>query len=289
MRRTTPEAFLAAYDAVLATRWPAGTEKITVRTPYGATHINAYGPKDAPPLILLPGGGATSTVWFAQVAELGRTHRVLAPDLIGEPGRSVAARRPIRRVRDLTAWLDVVLDGLGLDSAVLAGHSYGGWIALHYALHAPDRVRRLVLVDPTGCFAGFSPRYLLRALPMLLRPTPQRTRAFLKWETRGAALDRTWLSLQDQAVGFPAARPVTGPRPDGDALRRLDVPTLLLLGGRSRAHPAVKVARAAGRLLPRLETVILPEATHHSLPQYGAGATELNRRTEAFLTEDAPA
>lgn len=280
---SAPTSFHEAYDEVLAANWPAGTTYSQVATPYGTTHVNSCGPGDAPPLVLLAGGGSTSTVWYAQAAHLGRAHRVHAVDLIGEPGRSVAGERPIRTVADLTAWLDGVLDGLGADRTALGGHSYGAWIALHHALHAPHRVRKLVLVDPTQCFAGFRPGYLLHALPMLIRPSAKRTRAFLEWETGGAALDPTWLRLRDAAAGFPSARPVTGPRPAPGALRGLDVPTLVLLAGRGRAHDPDRVAAEAARLLPGVTTETIPAATHHTLPLHGPTAAELNRRIADFI------
>ncbi|MFF2330356.1 MULTISPECIES: alpha/beta fold hydrolase [unclassified Streptomyces] len=280
----TTTSFLAAYDEVLAATWPAGTRGSRVPTPYGTTHINSYGPDDAPPLVLLAGGGSTSTVWYAQAAHLGRTHRVHAVDLIGDPGRSVAGDRAIRTVADLTTWLDAVLDGMGADRTALCGHSYGAWIALQYALHAPHRVGKLVLLDPTQCFAGFRPGYLLRALPMLLRPSEKRTHAFLRWETGGAALDPTWLRLRHAAARFPTARPVTGPRPAPEALGALDIPTLILLAEHGRAHDPARVRAAAARLLPHARTEMIPGATHHTLPLHEATATELNRRIEDFLT-----
>ncbi|SCF79805.1 alpha/beta fold hydrolase [Streptomyces sp. Ncost-T10-10d] len=280
----TTTSFLAAYDGVLAAKWPAGTRGSRVPTPYGVTHVNSCGPEDAPPLVLLAGGGSTSTVWYAQAAHLGRTHRVHAVDLIGDPGRSVAGERPIRTVEDLTTWLDAVVDGLGAGRSALCGHSYGAWIALHYALHAPPhRVRKLILLDPTQCFAGFRPGYLLHALPMLLRPGAKRTRTFLEWETGRAALDRTWLRLRYAAADFPSVRPVTGPRPEPEALGALDVPTLILLAEQSRAHDPARVAAAAARLLPHARTATIPGATHHTLPLHEPTAGELNRRIEDFL------
>ncbi|MGW0631797.1 alpha/beta fold hydrolase [Streptomyces sp. NPDC002758] len=273
------EAFRVAYDKVMA-KWPADREALTVPTPFGDTHVNACGSRVAPPLLLLPGGGgATSASWYAQAADLSRTRRVLAPDLPGAPGRSAAAG--LRTVADLTAWLDALLDALGAGEVDLGGHSYGAWIALHQALHAPDRIRRLFLLDPTQCFAGFKAAYLLHALPMLLRPTPARVRAFLTWETGGAPLDPDWLSLQERAAGFPAERPVTGPRPKPDALRALDMPILLLLAGNSRTHDTYGVAAEAGRLLPHAETAVLPDVSHHSLPQ--SAPKDLGRRLTEFL------
>ncbi|WP_433449817.1 hypothetical protein ACQPXS_15560 [Streptomyces sp. CA-142005] len=85
------EAFRFAYDKVLA-KWPAGREALTVATPFGDTRVNTCGPRDAPSLLLLPGGGgATSVSWYAQVAGLARVRRVHAVDVIGAPGLSVPA------------------------------------------------------------------------------------------------------------------------------------------------------------------------------------------------------
>ncbi|MFJ2938436.1 alpha/beta fold hydrolase [Streptomyces sp. NPDC087219] len=52
----------------------------------------------------------------------------------------------------------------------LGGHSYGVWIAAHYAARYPKRIAGLVLLDPARVFAGFHPGYVLRALPVLVRP-----------------------------------------------------------------------------------------------------------------------
>lgn len=279
------DGFLEAYDKVMG-KWPAEREAMTVPTPFGTTYVNVCGPLRGPAVVLLPGGGgATSASWYAQSADLARTHRVFAVDLPACAGRGTEAgdRHP-RTVADLVAWLEAVLDELGLEETDLGGHSYGGWISLHYALHARARVRRLFLLDPVMCFAGFRPAYLLRALPLMLRPTPARARAFLEWETRGATgtvaggategeaggvlLDPDWLRLQEAAAGFPSvSKPVTGPRPAPAALRGLNAPVLLLLAGNSRTHDACKVAPRADALLPRVETVVLPHVSHHALPQ----------------------
>ncbi|WP_329409182.1 alpha/beta fold hydrolase [Streptomyces sp. NBC_00704] len=285
------EAFQAAYETVMA-RWPADREAVRVPTPYGAAYVNACGPRDAPPVLLLPGGGgATSASWYAQAAGLARVRRVYALDLVGAAGRSTGDG--VRTLADLDAWLDAVLTGLGVDRADVGGHSYGGWLALRLALRAPERVRRLFLLDPTQCFAGFATTYLLRALPMLVRPTPRRVRAFLEWETGGAGLDPDCLRLQEAAAGFPARRPVTGSRPRPEALRGLDSPVLLLVAANSRtsarprllpsgADPFAYGPAARARAAVRdLETVVVPDVSHHALPS--ALPEDAARRVIAFL------
>lgn len=95
-----------------------------------------------------------------------------ALDLIGDPGRSVHDGRRISWLGDLMDWLDGLMLHLGLGSASHCGHSYGGWLALNYALHAPQRVSKLALLDPTQCFAGLKLSYLLHAAPLMARPPP---------------------------------------------------------------------------------------------------------------------
>ncbi|POX54832.1 alpha/beta hydrolase [Streptomyces sp. Ru71] len=267
-------------------KWPADRETALVPTPYGTAYVNVCGPRDAPPLLLLPGGGgATSASWYAQTAELARTRRVYAVDLPGAPGRSEvpSGRRP-RTAADLCDWLQALLDGLGAPASVdLGAHSYGAWIAVHFALRAPHRVRRLFLLDPTQCFAGYKAAYLLHALPMLLRPAPRRTRAFLAWETRGAALDPDWLRLQEAATGFPSVKPVTSPRPAPEALRGLDMPVLLLVAANSGTHDPAEVAARAAALLPRADVEVVPDVSHHALPH--AAPPHLGRRLSGFLSD----
>jgi pimeloyl-ACP methyl ester carboxylesterase len=275
-------AFFAAYDAVLG-QWPGTVEVLDVPSAYGTTRVHACGPEDGAPLVLLHGGGATSTVWFANVGELSRTHRVYAVDRIGEPGRSVHDGRPIGALDDLMAWLDAVFVHLGLDHAGLCGHSYGGWLALNYALRSPERVARLVLLDPTECFAGMSLRYRLRAVPLFVRPTAQRMRAFIGWETGGIPIDPAWLELAALGLaGFPSSKIVMPRRPEAGRLRASTVPTLLLLAEKSKSHDIRRVEANARRLMPHVVTAVLPGATHHSVPM--ENPAQLDRELLKFLS-----
>ncbi|MER5728651.1 alpha/beta fold hydrolase [Streptomyces sp. NPDC002138] len=263
-----PSAFYAAYQEALRS-WPDPVDVRMIATPYGLTRVNSTGPEGAPPLVLLPGGGTSSLVWGVCLrAGLARERRVHAVDLVGEPGMSVAAEgRALRTPADLAAWLDAVLDGLVEGAVELGGYSYGGWIAAHYAALRPERLRRLVLLDPTQVCAGLRPGYVVRAVPMLLRPTPERIRSFLAWETGGAVLDQAWLRLRAAAAALPTARPVTGARP----VLGPEVPLLALFAGAARCHDPARAARAAAQAAPGAVVAVLPSVSHHALLFAGAG------------------
>lgn len=274
--------YFAAYDAVLA-QWPVTFESVDVPGPSGTTHVRVCGPRDGKPLVLLHGGGATSAVWFANVGELSRTHRVYAVDTIGDAGRSVGDGRPVDGLAGFMDWLDGLFGALGLGSASLCGHSYGGWLALSYALHAPQRVRRLVLLEPTDCFAGPRMSYRLRAVPTFVRPSPERIRAFITWETGGIGVDPAWLKLISLGCEFPSAKIVMPRRPAPDRLRASTVPTLLLLAERSRAHDIHRVSANARELMPHVVSTILPGVSHHATPT--ERPEQLGRALGAFLIE----
>ncbi len=166
----------ALYDEALA-NLGTGYESLTVGTRYGDTHVLAVGPEEAPPVLFLPGGNflnPTCLRWFLPLAE---EHRLYAPDLVGQPGKS-AQTRPSPKGDGHAWWVEDVLDGLGLRRVPLVGLSYGAGVAIRAMGYAPERVSRAALVSPAAVAAGSIPRVLARvALPMLLyrlRPTRER-------------------------------------------------------------------------------------------------------------------
>lgn len=274
-------AFADAYRRVLD-QWNVPVESIDLSSEFGSTRVHMAGRVGAPPVLLLPGGGATSTVWFANAGALAREHRVLAPDLLGDAGFSVNRRRAVRGAADLTAWLTSLLDGLGPDRAAVCGHSYGAWIGLRFALDRPDRVSRLALLDPTDCFNGLSARYQLRALPVLTHPTARTMTDLLRWETHGTPLDPAWTGLaaiaREQVRG---TRTVLPRRPAAADLRSSATPLLVVLAGQSRAQDPEQVAARVRVLRPDAAVVSIPDATHHTLPFHPAAA--VNETLDVFL------
>ncbi|XKK39285.1 alpha/beta fold hydrolase [Nocardiopsis sp. ARC36] len=134
------------YQEELRT-WPVPADHLRVPTREGETFVLASGPANAPPVVLLHGSGANATMWRQDAAAWARHFRTYAVDLVGEPGLSAPSRPPLSSGAH-RLWLDDVLEGLGLVDTALVGTSLGGWMALDYAAHRPDRVRRLALLCP---------------------------------------------------------------------------------------------------------------------------------------------
>ncbi len=138
----------AAHRALLE-RLAPGTSSRRLRWSRGKTRVLEVG--DGPPLVLVHGAFDNAALWAPILAALAKSHRVLAVDL---PGHGLADPFDYEAVDLATVsatFLGDVLDGLELDQVDLVGCSLGGFVTTVFALGAPERVRRLVLVGaPLG-------------------------------------------------------------------------------------------------------------------------------------------
>lgn len=138
----------AAHGTVLDKVAP-GTSSRRLRWSQGETRVLELG--DGQPLVLVHGAFDNAALWAPILAPLATRRRVVAVDL---PGHGLADPFDYEAV-DLatlsTTFLGEVLDGLGFDRVDLVGCSLGGFVTTVFALGAPERVERLVLVGaPLG-------------------------------------------------------------------------------------------------------------------------------------------
>jgi 3-oxoadipate enol-lactonase len=94
-------------------------------------------------IIFVHGLGGTANVWHAQRITLSRYFRVIAFDLTGS-GRSDKSRRNY----SIDGWADDIaglMDHLGLQDAVVVGHSMGTVIVQKFAAKYPQKTRAIVL------------------------------------------------------------------------------------------------------------------------------------------------
>jgi 3-oxoadipate enol-lactonase len=97
-----------------------------------------------PALVLVHGFPFDREMWWPQIERFSPSHRVIAVDLRGF-GQSPHGTDPSLSMRRHAADLAAVLDALDLDEVALLGFSMGGYAALAFAEHYPERLRSLVL------------------------------------------------------------------------------------------------------------------------------------------------
>ena len=97
------------------------------------------------PLVLVHGYPLDHTIWYDMVAALENDFMLILPDLRGFGLTGVAESQ--FTIADMSSDIAGLLDHLGIDKVNIAGHSMGGYVALAFARHYPQRVLGLGLVS----------------------------------------------------------------------------------------------------------------------------------------------
>jgi pimeloyl-ACP methyl ester carboxylesterase len=256
--------------------------EVDVETRFGPTRCYRW-QGGGVPVVLLHGAGTSSLMWTPLLAHLCE-RSVYAIDTIGDPGGSVQ-RVPIRDAGEMTLWLGDVLDALGLHRVHLMAVSYGGWIAMHFGLRAPERVVTLTLVEPV--VERVRPFFFVHGAACgiaLLMPASIRHRAARRLHMFALATDdkrvRRWAFLGQ--ARYRRGAPTFVPFSDTE-LGSIRTPTLVLLGERSQVHRSRRVADRVSSLMPHVDIELVPGAGH-SLPV--DQADDIAESIRAFLDRE---
>ena len=229
------------------------------------------------------GAGLTSTVWFANIAELSAHHRVYAVDVIADAGKSVADRLLMKRA-DYAHWLREVFDGLNIERGSLLGHSYGGWLALNMALAYPERLRKIVLLAPAASFRplSFITKLILHLAEFKIHPP---VKSFLQVAAaKGTVLEETFIHHIEMVTRY--CRPATSIWPTvytDTELKQIDLPALLLIGDGEKIYNPQKVIERAQQWMSDLTSEIIPDAGHLLMMDQ---PDIINARILKFLSSD---
>jgi len=213
------------------------------------------------PLVLIHGAAGSSVSWMDAVRRLPGQRRVVAPDL---PGHGQSDRWPEASLTVYRDFIGTVCATLGIERAVLGGHSMGGAIALSCALAWPDKVAGLVLVA-TGGRLKVSPA-IYTMLETAFAEFPEQFKAWAYSAATPVDVVDRWSAVAVQAeadVCLADFRALDGfdvrPR-----LAELRMPSLVVGGEDDRlTPPKLQQELAAGLGSARL--ALLPHAGHHPM------------------------
>ena len=253
-------------------------------------------------VIMIHGFLENLSVWHVGLVPLLREQfRVTTYDLRGHGYSAMTPRgySPANLAADLAALMDV----RGIDRAAIVGRSFGADVALAFSARYPDRVQRLVAIEPAlvgglahpgdrawggwqywraelakaGVAVPADKLYDLKSLLELTLQTPAFDGLFgLGARRRGQLLRLLRETTLVDECGEVFDLTV-------DAVRGIAIPTLLIYGSRSPFLASFEFLRTA---LPQCTPYIVPDAGHVTLPECTAAIGMEIARFLAEKTED---
>lgn len=112
-------------------------------------HYRDEGSRDKPVLVMIHGVVASLHTWDGWVSTFAPHYRIIRFDVPGF-GLTGPKRDGDYSAERMMRVFGLLLDYLGIVKASIAGNSLGGYIAWNFAVAAPERVDKLVLIDPAG-------------------------------------------------------------------------------------------------------------------------------------------
>jgi pimeloyl-ACP methyl ester carboxylesterase len=233
-------------------------------------HYRAWGPAEAPGLLLVHGAGAHSG-WWDHIAPQITGRRVVAIDLSGHGDSAPLSGYDVRQ---WAAEILAVSAAEELRRPVLVGHSMGGRAAVAAGVEREEAVSAVLLVDsPLAVHRNDRRHHERPAGPprvyrtvdeavarFAMRPREDRAVPFVRDHIARGSLRRV-----DGGWTWKSGREVFAVRPDlQDLLPRLTRPVALLRGQHGRVPPGM-VADMAGLSGGPMPVVELPDAGHHPM------------------------
>ena len=251
--------------------------------------------------MLLHAGIGDRRLWDTQVDAFAERYRVIRPDLRGF-GETPLPSGPFSYADDVRA----LLDRLSVEQAAVVGNSFGGRVALDFALGHPERVAALVLVasgvtgrEPSAEQAAYDAQEeelleagkVEEALELTIRlwvDGPRRGPDAVPAEIRDRVRDMQRRAYEIVLAAYdeePYPGPVAWAEPPAqERLAEISAPTLVVVGDED-LEEMLAISRDLAREIPGARLTVLAGVAHvPGLERPG----EFNRIVLDFLGEASP-
>ena len=249
-------------------------------------HVDSIG--SGAPLLLIHGWGMHGGVWSDVAQKLATHFRVYSVDLpgygysenVGWVERSDTHHEPDDGYHCAPPILHDVVNELSacfVEPLTVCGWSLGGQIAMHWAVREPAKVRRLILVASTPCFAerddwsfGMQSVVLEKFAAELEQNYAATLRRFITLQLRGSENERELLALLRERLFSRGEPDIRALRAGLNILRDVDLrgelqgitqPTLVIAGERDKLTPP-EASHYLAQTIPAAQLVEIKGAAH---------------------------
>lgn len=221
-------------------------------------------------IIFLHGAWHNSAVWLPIMLDLANDYHCIAPDLLGF-GDSQLTTESDYSIDLIVEFLSEYLSNLKLDKVVLLGEGLGAWIAASFVLKHPEKIDKLILIEPTG-LENQEIKWQWKWGRWLSQPVPIIFWLLKCWSLYDRTGSQAYLDLARQLRLSPATHQLLCQRrwADianellGENLSLIEIPALIIAGEQAN-QTVLNNSRTYANLIPKCDLRFIPEADENLL------------------------
>ncbi|MBR5401431.1 MAG: alpha/beta fold hydrolase [Treponema sp.] len=284
---------LAFYDKTLAALGVPYSEDY-FETSFGKTHCLLVGDKDKPRICTIHGGNGITTLNLKLFLPLLKDFCILAPDVIGMPGKSEPYRNISSRKDEYGLWINEVLNHYNEEKISFVVSSYSSAMFLSFAWRFPERVKSALLLVPSGIAHGpILPMLGKMVVPFIKyysKPSEKTLDAVI--ETMGGKGDEIWREFFDLMMSSYKMEMKPPKEYTKKELATFKSPLLIMASPNDIFFPANKVFSKAKKIFTGPVTTVEIDSKH--LPsdevmvevcQRAKEFFEMNENLKEYLSE----
>ena len=216
-------------------------------TTFGKTHCLLVGNLEKPRICTIHGGNGITTLNLKLFLPLLSEYCIIAPDVIGMPGKSEPYRNINSKNDEYGQWIKEVLDYYQETKLSFVVSSYSASMMLSFAKNYPEMVDKSLLLVPSGIAHGpYLPMIGKMILPFMkyyIRPSEKTLDDVI--ETLGGENDDIWREFFDLMMSCYKME-LKGPKEyRKEELSSFEAPLLIIASGKDIFFPADRVFKRA--------------------------------------------
>ena len=253
-------------------------------TSFGKTHCLLVGDIEKPRICTIHGGNGITTLNLKLFISLLEEYCIIAPDVIGMPGKSAPYRNICSKKDEYGRWIEEVLDYYGDEKISFVVSSYSSAMFLSFAKRCPERVTSALLLNPSGITHGavlpMMGKMVVPFLKYYLRPSEKTLDTVM--ETMGGKDDFFWREFFDLMMSSykmemkPPREYVRG------ELKNFKAPLLIVASENDIFFPASKVFKKAKDIFTGPITTVEIDSKHLPSDETMIGVC---KQTKEFLKD----
>ena len=252
-------------------------------TSFGKVHCLLAGDTKKPRICTIHGGNGITTLNLKLFLPLLEEYCIIAPDVIGMPGKSAPYRNISSKKDEYGLWIEEVLDHYGENKISFVVSSYSSAMFLSFAKRCPKRVKSALLLVPSGIAHGpvlpMIGKIVVPFMRYYLHPSEKTMDAVT--ETMGGKGDPVWREFFDQMMSSYKMEMKPPREYTREELKRFKAPLLIIASEKDIFFPASRVFKKAKDIFMGPITTVEIDSKH--LPSEETMIEVCKRTKEFFL------